>query len=204
MNNFQSEPISFQPAQSGTFGDGQTFSNKNTLIIVLCVLLVLSFLGINILAIFGNLIQTIINIFGPLISQILSVFGYTTGSILNKTADIVGDTAKTGIDIAEGTVQSVGHLLKNASQGDIGVNARERLDRALDTTNRFPTNAPASDTSENPIQKPISANKAGWCLVGEYQGRNGCIQVGEHDKCMSGQIFPSQQMCLNPTMTQNR
>jgi hypothetical protein len=62
---------------------------------------------------------------------------------------------------------------------------------------------PTEDTAENPIQKPISASKSGWCLIGEYENRRGCIEVGEQDKCLSGQIFPNQKMCLNPTMTAN-
>jgi hypothetical protein len=200
MNNFQTEPLSLRPTQTSSFGEGQIFSSKNTIIMVLGVLLILSFLGINVLAIFGNLIQSIINIFGPLVSQILAVFGYTAGTIINKSADIVSDTAKTGIDIAEGSVQSVGQLLKSASQGNVGQAARQNLDQALAGS---ANNVPDSDTAESPIQKPISSNKAGWCLVGEYKGKRGCIEVGERDKCMSGQIFPSQQICLNPTMTPN-
>jgi hypothetical protein len=62
---------------------------------------------------------------------------------------------------------------------------------------------PASDTTENPVQNPISSNKSQWCLIGEYQQRNGCIEVDDMNKCMSGQVFPSQQMCLNPNATQN-
>jgi hypothetical protein len=40
---------------------------------------------------------------------------------------------------------------------------------------------------ENPIQKPISANKTNWCLVGEYQGKR-CVEVSDSNKCMSGQL----------------
>jgi len=39
---------------------------------------------------------------------------------------------------------------------------------------------------------------AGWCYVGDYNGVRGCVDVNEHDKCMSGQIFANQSSCLNP------
>jgi hypothetical protein len=52
------------------------------------------------------------------------------------------------------------------------------------------------DDPEDPIQKPISSSKAGWCLVGEFDNRRSCIQVNEYDKCMSGQIFPNREQCL--------
>jgi hypothetical protein len=178
------------------------FSGKNFLIIVLCVLLIFSFLGINLLHILGNLVQTIINIFGPLVAQILSIFGYTTGTLLNKTADIAGDTAKVGIDIAEGTVHSVGNILRDASQGNVVGLSKTSLDNVLNTSS-IAVRSPAPDTTANPIQNSISTNKAGWCLVGEYKGRRGCIEVSEQDKCLSGQVFPSQKMCLNPVLTPN-
>ncbi len=178
------------------------FSNKNYIIITLLILLILSFLGINMLTIFGNLIQTLVNIFGPLVTQVLSVFGYTAGTLIDKSADIVTDTAKTGIDIAGGTVSSIGDLLKDASRPNVDERAKQQLDQSINLSGQ-PPNQPAPDTASNPIQKPISSGKTGWCLVGEYEGRRGCIEVGQADKCLSGQVFPNQKMCLNPTLTPN-
>ena len=178
--------------------------SKNLLIAILVVLLIFSFLGINILNILGNFIQTIISIFGPLITQILSVFGYTTGVIIDKSADVITDVAKTGVDVAGGTLSSVGELLINASQGNINPQSKQQLDQTITTGNNKPVfSQPSADTTTNPIQKPISSGKTNWCLVGEYQGRRGCIEVSEQDKCLSGQIFPNQQTCLNPAMFAN-
>jgi len=182
------------------------FNNKNYIIILLLILLILSFLGINILAMFGNFIQTIVNIFGPLVTQILSVFGYTAGTLIDKSAEVVTNTAKTGIDIAGGTVGSIGDLMKDASRPGVDDKAKQQLDNSINLSkfSEKPTpKQPEADSSTNPIQKPISSNKAGWCLVGEYEGRRGCIQVGQEDKCLSGQVYPNQKMCLNPTLTQN-
>jgi hypothetical protein len=187
-----------QPSQISSI-----FSNKNYIIIFLLILLTLTFLGINILNIFGNLLQTLINIFGPLITQILSVFGYTAGTIIDKSADIVTNTAKTGIDIAGGTISSIGDILKDASRPNVDEKAKYQLDQSINVSNP-PKKEPTPDSSTNPIQKPISSGKAGWCLVGEYDGRRGCIQVTDSDKCLSGQVFPEQAMCLNPNLSQNK
>ena len=181
------------------------FSAKNTIIIVLCILLLLSFLGINLLNISGNIVETIAKIFGPLVAQILSIFGYTTGTLLNITADVAGDTAKAGIDIAEGSIHSIGNILKDVSDGHVNEESKNTLDNALNQSKNAlpPATSPKPDTSENPIQNPISSSKAGWCLVGEYKGKRGCIEVSEQDKCLSGQVYPSQKMCLNPVLTPN-
>ena len=184
------------------------FSNKNTVIMLLIFLLILSFLGINLLNISGDIIQRISNIFGPVFVDFLSLFGYTTGTVINKTADVVADASKTGIDIAEGTAQSVGGLFLKASQNLSNQPSQEEPQPQPQPESKpqpkpQPQPEPEPDTTKNPIQKPISSIKARWCLVGEYEGRRGCIAINEHDKCLSGQVFPTQQMCLNPTYTSN-
>jgi hypothetical protein len=42
--------------------------------------------------------------------------------------------------------------------------------------------------------------KAGWCFVGEERGFRNCVEVGENDKCLSGDIFPTSQVCVNPRL----
>lgn len=42
--------------------------------------------------------------------------------------------------------------------------------------------------------------EAGWCYVGEEKGYRNCVEVGENDKCMSGDIFPTSQVCVNPSL----
>lgn len=103
------------------------FYNKNFWIALLVVLLILSFLGVNFVMLFGQIVQPIVNVFWILVSQILSLFGYTTGTVINKTADVVSGTAKAGLDIAEGTVQSVGNLLIKGSSKDVDTNTQSKL-----------------------------------------------------------------------------
>ena len=61
---------------------------------------------------------------------------------------------------------------------------------------------PPSQTEMEPM--PASAmdadNKSGWCLVGQEQGFRSCIEVNEFDKCISGNIFPSKDICTNPNL----
>jgi hypothetical protein len=203
MNSVQTNMDALKPTFPESSSSSTIFSNNNIIIIVLVVLLIFSFLGINILTILGNIFQSFVQIFGPMVSQILSIFGYTTGTVLNKTADVVSDTAKASIDIAEGSIQSVGNILRDASNPNVNDKTKYSLDNALNNS-KVSLGEPAADTSENPIQKPITAGKQTWCLVGEYQGKRGCIEVNEHDRCLSGQVFPSQKMCLNPTLSQNK
>ena len=191
--------------------DEKSFGMSNQFIIIaLLILLSLSFLGINIFIIIGNLIESFLKIVGPIVTQILSIFGYTTGTALNKGADVAGNVAKTGVDLAEGSIQSVGNILRDASRSNVNPSAVSGLDSALNTNANTNTSVsfgssfgsykePSPSTSANPVQRPMTSGKSGWCLVGEYEGKRGCVAVGEQDRCMSGQIFPSQVTCMNPT-----
>jgi hypothetical protein len=140
----------------------------------------------------------------------MKALGYSTGTVINTSADTVSDVAKTSIDIAEGSVQNIGNLLISASgetsppAPPASVEKEKEKEKSLEETvqKKEPkTSEPNPDNSSNPIQKPISADKSSWCLVGEYQNKRGCVPVTESDKCLSGQIFPNQAMCLNPTLT---
>ena len=193
-----------------TNDDSNMFSGKNFVILLLSALLILSFLGINLLTSMGNIIETINNVFGPLFTQILSVFGYTAGTVIDKSTDIVTNVAKSGIDLAGDTVQSAAELLKDASREHVDVDAVNQLDNSfkygktgkLDSAinkSKYGGQQPIPDASDDSIQKPITSGKVNWCLVGEYQGKRGCIEVDDDSKCMSGQTFPSQNTCLNPT-----
>ena len=194
-----------KPETGNPIGNFNLFSGKNLVIVILTALLIFSFLGINLLVVLGNLLQTIVKIFSPLITQILSVFGYTAGTILDKTEDVATTVAKAGIDIAGGTVQSVADLLKKGSIDNVNPQAINELDRSLNSkVSRQPNysyNEPKPDSSVDPIQKPITYDKNVWCLVGEYEGKRGCVEVDDANKCLSGQVFPNEQMCLNPTKT---
>ena len=54
---------------------------------------------------------------------------------------------------------------------------------------------PAAD-DPNKIPGP----KSGYCYVGEDRGFRSCIEVGESTKCMSGEIFPTREVCVNPRL----
>jgi len=175
--------------------------NNQLLTIVLIVLIIFSLLGVNILNIFGDLLQSIVDLFGPFIMQLLSLIAYTAGSILNQISNLFTVTGTAGVEIAGGTIDTVGDLLKDASAGNLPdrINLGETVNRSS-----VEIRDPEMDNTTNPIQNAITSRKAQWCLVGEFEGKRGCVQVGEHDKCLSNQLYPSFQTCLNPTMTQNK
>ncbi len=57
---------------------------------------------------------------------------------------------------------------------------------------------PTPDDSTSSTQFPKT--KSGYCFIGEDRGFRSCIQVSESTKCMSGDIFPSMDVCVNPSL----
>ena len=51
-----------------------------------------------------------------------------------------------------------------------------------------------------PNESSIATGKAGWCYIGEEQGIRTCSEVGVNDMCLSGDIFPTQAVCMNPKL----
>ena len=152
------------------------------------------------LVISGNLLEELSKIFGPTFKNIASILGYSTGELVETTADVGADAAKFGIDIAEGSIHSIGKLLKTASGGGLNEPQRKNLELALSPPKQnttTPGQSPEPSQSADSIHRSISSKKGGWCFIGEDAGSRGCVSVDEHDKCMSGQIFPSRESCMN-------
>jgi hypothetical protein len=146
---------------------GELFSGKNTIIIILLVLVILSLIGINLLNITGNLVDGLVRIFGPSVKNLFAMFGYSTGELINNSADVAASAANLGVDIAKGTTHSIGDLLINSSKGGMDESEKKRLDDALNSPrcdkeqDKEPAPVQSSESTVAPIgsQKP----KAGWC-----------------------------------------
>jgi hypothetical protein len=58
---------------------------------------------------------------------------------------------------------------------------------------------PIPDDATSSTQRS-GPSKSGYCYIGEDRGFRSCIQVKDSDMCMSGDIFPSQAICVNPSL----
>jgi len=195
--NMSSSSTSTSSSESDLFN--VNMDSKTVIIMLLIFFIIITFFGISIFSNLGSFIQQIFDVFNPIAIQFLNALGYSAGTALDKVSDVSADIAKGGIDLADGALNNVGGLLKGS-----GNTISSSPPTPSPPPPQIPIEPPAEptpDSSENVIQKPISSDKWNWCLVGEYQNKRGCIEITESDKCLSGQIFPSQKMCLNPTWT---
>jgi hypothetical protein len=71
---------------------------------------------------------------------------------------------------------------------------QKSIQKALEYAQKNQQKPPAEDPNR------IPGPKSGYCYVGEDRGFRSCIEVGESTKCMSGEIFPTMEVCVNPRL----
>jgi hypothetical protein len=220
QNNFYSPaPVSSAssiPSLTSTSSDNGWFSHFDWRV-WLFIIFILAFLGINIFVYLAQGTQTIADLLAP----ISSYFGGKTINATKQAINVSATGAKAGVDIAAGTVttgldvvqQTAGSIkgapvsgqtpssntpiYDNALSNALN-NATSSLNQAGGQEQDTPTYQ--ADDSYSSIQASKTAGKAGWCYIGEERGIRSCIEVGENDQCMSGDIFPSQEICVNPNL----
>jgi hypothetical protein len=169
----------------------------------------LAFLGFNIFAYLAKGTQDITNIFGPVLKKI---FGLTVG-VTSDIIDTSAQGAKTVVNASAGaidqTLTGIQNIMPNSSGTSISTQQPQTLQKnSLNKTLNDATNNRENGENDGhyePNQATSSVNysgsgKAGWCLIGSDRGFNSCAQVGVNDTCVSGEIFPSKEICVNPNL----
>jgi hypothetical protein len=154
------------------------------------IFLILAFLGFNLFTylgktsnFFGSVLDNILEVFRPIITY----FGYGISKAAKKTVDLTAVGTKKAVDITAGTLTG-------------GINVLER-GLAKDTHKKDKQKDIVMPDEAGSLTQASKANrKAGFCYIGEDRGFRSCISVGEGDTCMSGDIFPSMDMCINPSL----
>jgi hypothetical protein len=204
-STFPSTSYSTSSSDTGFFDSLKNINATTWLLIIL----ILAFLGFNIFAYIAKGTQDIVNVFAPLMRLI---FGATT-EVVGQTIDISAEGAKVVVEETAGAVTTgltaIQEITPNGAPSSIKgqpVNQQQvdavqqsTLNRALNTAQ---TQQPQQqDYQANEASSSVhSAGKAGWCYVGNDRGFRTCAEVGVNDTCMSGDIFPSQEICMNPTL----
>lgn len=139
------------------------------------------------------------NIIGVSAMGTEDVINATTGTInagLNQIIQATGAPGSAGPSSGVGTPSSgVGTPLVNTVPPPNTVQ-NNPLNQTINKSTQGSQGYEA-DTSGSNIQQK---GKSGWCYIGESRGVRTCAQVSTNDVCMSGDIFPSNDICVNPNL----
>jgi hypothetical protein len=195
----------------------------------LIIFLILALLGINIFAYLAKGTQEITSVFEQIFAPILQFFGYTTLETTKQTIENTATGATAGVNVVANTgvdtINQVEQINQNQSSslpssqtssptGQLAVSSqpttsiqndllREKEEANVeqyqqDSLEKALSNAAQTAGQVQPME--ASSGKAGWCYIGDDLGVRTCSQVGINDTCLSGDIFPSQEICMNPNL----
>jgi hypothetical protein len=188
---------------SGFFGWIKNISFFTWIIIII----ILAFLGFNIFTYLSKGTNEITSIFQPIFQKIFGTAVGTASQTIDVTAEggkaVVSGTA-TGVNTGLSAVQNVTPNYAPSSIPSNSIENKEEIEEAENSLNKTLNSQNNNSTYDyQPNEAPSSVNtsgKAGWCYIGEDRGFRTCAKVGVNDKCMSGDIFPSQDLCINPNL----
>lgn len=90
--------------------------------------------------------------------------------------------------------------LKNIPENQIGGTINTLAD-TVDQKNNSVSGDDISVSPESPaVAEDIPSGKKGWCNIGTDRGYRSCVYLGINDKCMSGEIFPTREVCIHPNL----
>jgi hypothetical protein len=212
-------PISQSPQTSdSSFFDFFTNVSWQTWLIII---LILTLLGINIFSYLAKGTQETASLVNQIFGPIFKIFGDTTLETTKQTLENTAIGTKAGVDIvANAKIEvdpkatsgtSIGVSTPNIPYGqqagsslpvqnkiqEEGSNNDKwdpnSLEKALEDSSQYNNQGPLPTDSSN-------SGKAGWCFIGEDQGVRSCSEIGVNDMCMSGDVFPTQAVCMNPNL----
>ena len=121
-----------------------------------------------------------------------------TGKVTQATVDLAAEGTKGTVNVAQevtrdvtSKVEEVGQSIENRADNRVG-KAIEGPDNLNDDDN---TRADLSTESE--IQQP---KQSGYCYIGTDRTFRSCVKMNSGDTCASKQVFPTKDICINPTL----
>ena len=203
---------SFNDADFGSDASDSSSSSSSSSLMVrgALIVLLLALIGYNVLAYLDDITEWFSETFGAPFRSVARFLGYATIDVAQTTvdvtaqgtksaADIAAGAATSGIDVLQQTIDQKGQdqdqVQPTQSRQDMSSNAG--LQRALSHAKKQP---PQPDDATSRTQRNQRTGKSGYCYIGEDRGFRSCIKVGEEDTCMSGDIFPTHAICVNPRL----
>ena len=152
------------------------------------VVIILALLGFNLFSHLGNLTDNIKDFLSP----ITNIIGNKTGKALETTT----------LNTAQG-IKGIGNVTGNIIESGVGL-VKHGLDGPKNDTTQISDplivdEEPEPDTTDSVIQTTPKTG-TGYCYVGEDRGIRSCVKINKNHKCMSGDIFPTREICINPKL----
>lgn len=163
---------------------------KSPLKILYIIIILIIILLISLIFFYKDIVVSYFNaIFNP--TPTVDDVNETSAKIDNNSAKI--DTTSTKIDNTSAKVESTSAKIDD-------------LEKKIDKLSEKDCSQPAINKLNNKLSeistysKEQNVTENGYCYIGYDNGQRECVDVYAGDICMSGEIFPSLDICINPKL----
>ena len=191
--NDNTETIS--DTNSNTMSDKFKYLKTNYKSILLFLFLfILAIIGFNVFRYLADTTDKINQILHPFISIFNEITGKTVNSTIDNTIDgtdkiikLSSDTGKNIIDSTEkGSLSSL-YSLQNTINN-------------IQTNTKTNNNEDDHDVDDDEDDDIIDQQNGGYCYIGKSGSTRYCAKIDTNNKCMSGDIYPTLDKCINPKL----
>jgi hypothetical protein len=187
--------------------------------------IILLFFGINIFSYLAKTSTFFANITESIFTPIAKIFGFSITKTVEKVVDTSAEGAKYGIDLTQEAIDDVltlgqdkkASITNKSKQGKKSKkNKQVDDDTDSDADNSQPTESsfigelekdmtPSDDEDASPSDTNSAISyggkkKGSYCYIGVDRGYRSCVKIADGEKCMSGKVFPSKELCVNPSL----
>ena len=194
------------------------------------IVVLLGFLGFNVFVYLAKGTNLITDTLGPIVKRVSRLFVGLGSQVTDVSAEGAKEVVNTSASATTAGLSAVQNITPGGSQEKTteptayaSASKTQTQTTGQDVKTTFPTGDVAqanalnkainsstaqkqqqngedyqADDSSSSIQKGTS--KAGFCYIGEDRGFRTCEEVGANDTCMSGDIFPTHEVCVNPKL----
>jgi len=118
----------------------------------------------------------------------------TSAKVDNTSAKVDNTSAK--VDVTSAKVESTSAKIDDLDK---------KVDKLINTKSCPGSTGSGINTLNNKLNnispyKEANVNENGYCYIGYDNGQRECVDVYAGDVCMSGEIFPSLDICVNPKL----
>jgi hypothetical protein len=198
----QSRPVTVPDFPSTSSASGHATSSVWRYLIIF---LILVFLSLNlILYLIKPVSAPLSEMYDPILDfsnkHFLTNFKIGSDSKLKK-GPIIASVSKKNNSAAVKKLEKAIDTKSTDTKSTETADDRQKINLAPEPVKKYkklPVIPQADDSTSRVQMKPSS--KSGFCYIGEDRGFRSCIDVGAGDVCMSGNIFPTKEICINPNL----
>jgi hypothetical protein len=148
----------------------------------------------------SNFFGALINFFSQFFSGSLKVAEKTSVSAIDQLqSNIIKDKTNSAESKKSKQVVKEAEPESEAEETTLLKNERKLAERNREVSSEVKDTINKKEKTD-PVPLQTSTQEHGYCYIGKNNNVRNCAKVSSKNKCMSGDIFPTMDLCINPNL----